>query len=97
MQTTRLHGLRQLVKEPTHVTEFTSTAIDLVFINNAHRIVLHGVQEFGASDHSVTFTVKKAGVCKAHVEIHNIRSFKHYNKEHFQRDIASVPWSVRVF
>ena len=39
MQTTRLHGLSQLVKEPTRVTEFTSTAIDLVFVNNIHRIV----------------------------------------------------------
>ena len=94
MQTTRLHGLSQFVKEPTRVTEFTSTAIDLVFVNNTHRIVSHGVQEFGASDHSVTFVVKKAGVCKAHVEIRDVRSFKHYNKNHFRRDIASVPWSV---
>ena len=94
MQTTRLHGLSQLVKEPTRVTEFTSTAIDLVFVNNTHRIVSHGVQEFGASDHSVTFVVKKAGVCKAHVEIRDVRSFKHYNKNHFRRDIASVLWSV---
>ena len=94
MQTTRLHGLSQLIKEPTRVTEFTNTAIDLVFVNNTNRIVSHGVQEFGAGDHSVTFTAKKAGVCKAHVEIRDVRSFKHYNKEHFQRDIASVPWSV---
>ena len=94
MQTTCLYGLSQRVKEPTRVTEFTSTAIDLVFVNNTHRIVSHGVQEFGASDHSVTFVVKKAGVCKAHVEIRDVRSFKHYNKNHFRRDIASVPWSV---
>lgn len=90
MQTTRLHGLSQLVKEPTRVTEFTSTAIDLVFVNNIHRIVSHGVQDFGASDHSINFAVKKAGVCKALVEICDVRSFKHYNKEHFQRDIASI-------
>ena len=94
MQTTLLYGLSQRVKEPTRVTEFTSTAIDLVFVNDTHRIVSHGVQEFGASDHSVTFVVKKAGVCKAHVEIRDVRSFKHYNKNHFRRDIASVPWSV---
>ena len=82
----------------SRVTEFTSTTIDLVFVNNIHRIVSHGVQDFGASDHSITFAGKKAGICKAHVEIRDVRSFKHYNKEHFQRDIASVPWSVnRVF
>ena len=68
--------------------------IDLVFVNNTHRIVSHGVQEFEASDHSVTFMVKKVGVCKAHMEIRDVRSFKHYNKDYFQRDIASVPWSV---
>ena len=60
MKTTRLHGLSQHVKEPTRVTEFTNTAIDLVFVNNTHRIVSHGVQEFGASDHSVTFAVKES-------------------------------------
>ena len=95
MQTTRLHSLSQLIKEPIRVTEFTVTAIDLVFVNNTHSIVSHGVQEFGASDHSVTFVVKKAGEqSKAHVEIRDIRSFKHYNKNHFRRDIAIVPWSV---
>ena len=28
------------------------------------------------------------------MEIRDVRSFKHYNKEYFQRNIASVPWSV---
>ena len=94
MQTTRLHGLCQLVNKPTRVTEFTSTAIDLVFVNNTHSIISHGVQEFGASDHSVTFIVKKARVCKSHEEIRYVRSFKHYNKEHFQRVIIEVKHDV---
>ena len=34
MQTNRLHGPSQLVKEPTSMTEFTSTAIYLVLVNN---------------------------------------------------------------
>ena len=91
---TRLHGLSQLVKEPTRVTEHTKTAIDLVFVNNLHRIVSHGVQDFAASDHSVVFAVKKAGVCKAHAEIREVRSFKRYNKEKFRSEVAGIPWSV---
>ena len=83
------------LKTCKYTRKLTSTAIDLVFVNNTHSIVSHGVQEFGASDHSVTFVVKKAGEqSKAHVEIRDIRSFKHYNKNHFRRDIAIVPWSV---
>ena len=94
MHATRLHGLSELIKEPTRVTEHTKTAIDLVFVNNLHRIVSHGVQEFAANDHSVVFAVKKAGVCKAHAEICEMRSFKRYNKEQFRSEVADIPWSV---
>lgn len=82
MHATRLHGLSQLVQVLTHVTKHTKTAIDIIFVNNLHR----RVQEFGARDGSVVFAVKKAGVCKAHVEICEMRSFKCYNKEQFHRE-----------
>ena len=39
MHATRLHGLSQLVQVLTHVTEHTKTAIDIIFVNNLHRIV----------------------------------------------------------
>ncbi len=94
MQISRLYGLNQLIEEPTRVTEHTSTAIDLIFVNNSHRFVSHGVQNFGASDHSVIFAIIKAGICKAPAEIREVRSFKRYNREHFCKDIAGIPWSV---
>ena len=46
---TRLHGLSQLIKEPTSVTERTKTAIDLVFVKNLHRIVSHHDMECKSS------------------------------------------------
>ena len=94
MQISSLHCLNQLIKEPTRVTEHTSTAIDLIFVNNAHRFVSHDVQNFGASDHSIIFAIKKAGICKARAEIRESRSFKRYNREHFCKDIAGIRWSV---
>ena len=90
MHATRLHGLSQLVQVLTHVTEHTKTAIDIIFVNNLHCIVQFRVQEFGARDRSVVFAVKKAGVCKAHVEICEMRSFKCYNKEQFHREALLV-------
>ena len=66
---TQLYGLNQLINEPTRVTEHTSSAIDLVFVNNSHRICSYGVQEFSASDHSIVFAVKKAGICKVQAKI----------------------------
>ena len=91
---TQLYGLNQLINKPTRVTEHTSSAIDLVFVNNSHRICSYGVQEFSASDHSIVFAVKKAGICKAQAKIREIRSFKRYNKEQFCKDVADIPWST---
>ena len=63
------------------MTEHTSTAIDLIFVNNLHRLVSYGVPEFGASDHSVVFAIKKGSSFKAPPEVREVRSFKRYNKE----------------
>ena len=47
----------------------------------------HGVQEFEASDYSIVFAIKKAGIGKALVEVREVRSFKLYNKERFCKDV----------
>ena len=87
----QLHGLTQLVREATRVTENTRTAIDLVFVNNVHRFICHGVQDFPVGDHSFVYAVKKAGVFKAHGTIKEVRSFKRYNKEQFCKDVVKIP------
>lgn len=76
------------------MTENTSTTLDLIFVNNCHCIVSHGVQESGISDHSIVFATKEAGVHKAPAEIRELRSYKNYNKDEFQRDVARVPWRL---
>ena len=76
------------------MTEHTRSAIDLVFVDNSHRICLYGVQEFAASDHSIVFAVKKAEICKAPAKLLEIRSFKRYNKEQFCKDVADISWST---
>ena len=86
--------MKQLINEPTHVTDHSSTAIDLVFVNNPHRIVSHGVQDFGVGYHSIVFAVKKAGICKGTKGVRKVRSYKRYNKEYFCRDVSEVPWNV---
>ena len=68
----------------------TSTAIDLIFVNNLHRFVSYGVQEFRASDHSVVYAIKKGGTFKAPPEVREVRSFKRYSKEQFIKDITAL-------
>lgn len=40
------------------------------------------------------FAIKKGGTFKALPEVRGVRSFKHYNKEQFIKDIAAIPWSI---
>ena len=59
------NDLEQLINTPTRICEQTRTAIDLVFVNNSHRIVESGVIHSTISDHSVVFCTMKSGVPKA--------------------------------
>ena len=57
------HSLTQIVNKPTRVTENSSTTIDLIFVNNSHRIVQSDVLDASISDHRVVFVPSK-GVSK---------------------------------
>ena len=54
----------------------------------------HGIQEFEASDHSIVFAIKKAGIGKSPAKVREVRSFKRYNKERCCEDVADIPWSI---
>ena len=47
----QLH-LDQVITQPTRITETSQTMIDLIFVNNSHRIVRNGVIPCSLSDHS---------------------------------------------
>ena len=59
------NDLKQLICEPTRTTENSRSIIDLLFVNNEHRIVQSGVIHASLSDHSIIFCVMKGGVRKA--------------------------------
>ena len=46
-----LYGLKQLITEPTRVTESSSTLIDLIFTNHADKVSCSGFSHIGISDH----------------------------------------------
>ena len=53
--------LKQLIMEPTRVTEYSETLIYLVFTNSHHKVVESGVFDLGLSDHSLVYCVLKSG------------------------------------
>ncbi len=51
------NDLKQLVTKPTRVCESSQTIIDLICVNNEHRVVQWEVINMGISDHSIVLCV----------------------------------------
>ena len=88
-----LHNLDQLVECPTRVSVNNASLIDLIFVNNSHRVVNKGVIHLPLSDHSLVYCTIKAGVAKVAPRIIEYRSYKHYDKELFLHDLRTTDWS----
>ena len=91
----RTFSFEQLITSATRITDTNESIIDLIFVNNIHRIVASGVISLDISDHSLIFCVIKAGIAKSGGNYRDInyRCYKHYNKTDFNRDLENVDWS----
>ena len=85
------NDLTQLICEPTRITETSRTLIDLLFVNNQHKIVQSGVRHTSLSDHSIIYCVMKGGVRRAPPRIYEARSYKNYDKSAFIKDLRETP------
>ena len=89
-----VNDMKQLINEPTRITEYSKTLIDLIFTNREHKIVQSGVIHTTLSDHSLVYCVMKGGVPKISPKKFEYRSFRNYNKSEFIKDLNQVPWPV---
>ena len=80
-------NLTQIISKPTRVTETSKSTIDLILVNNTHRIVQCDVLDASISDHNATFCVIKGGVKKLPPKAFEYRSFKNYEKKAFISDL----------
>ena len=65
----RVYDLRQLIKEPTRITNDSRSLIDSILVNNDHRIVKTGIVPVRLSDHYLVYSILKASVIKAQPRI----------------------------
>ena len=54
-----LHGLTQIIKKPTRITEKTSTLLDHILVNSKDKISQSGVIDLGLSDHQMIYCTRK--------------------------------------
>ena len=50
-------NLSQLIKEPTRITDQSSTLIDLILVSNPDKICNSGVIQSGISDHNIIYCI----------------------------------------
>ena len=90
----RIMDLNQLISKPTRISNTTRSLIDIILVNNEHRIVNSGVIPVTLSDHFLVFCVLKAGVVKAQPRIIEYRSYKRFDINAFNKDLENVPWHI---
>ena len=74
--------------------ETSATAIDLIFTNRAENILKAGTVDFGISDHSLIFAVRKCRTHKSQKNSRYYRSYKRFNSNDFLNDLSQVPWET---
>lgn len=91
--------LKQMVSHPTRISTnkhgtTSSTCIDLVFTNSPEQCSNAVSLEVGFSDHNVVVLSRKTKLPRGGNMIVHKRSYKHFNKEAFVKEVEQVDWSV---
>ena len=76
-----VYGLHQLIAEPTRVTQFSQTLIDLCITNSPLSIVKSGVVQLSISDHALVYMTRKARYDRCGARIIQARCMKSFNQE----------------
>ena len=93
LKVTNSHHLDQQINTPTRITEKSSTLIvHLLFTYTSHRVIDKGIISSPLSDHCLIFCVMKSGVPKAPGRTIECRSYKHYSKQEFLKDLRDIDW-----
>lgn len=79
----RLLQLKQLIVDPTRITENTETLLDIIATNRPEKVKDSGVIHLGISDHSLVYSCLKVSVPRDKPKIVESRNFKYYNKDSF--------------
>ena len=89
-----IYGLTQFVTEPTRVTQYSSTLIDLCLTNSPDKISHSGVIDIGIIDHSAIYLKRKVSHLRSNVhKTVEVRQLKNFNEAEFLRDLRMIDWN----
>ena len=85
--------LTQLIKDPTRITQSSSSLIDVIFTTSPDKFESCGALPFTGSDHLMIYGVLKERVFYPPQYV-SLRSFRRCNTEDLLTDLKEAPWSV---
>ena len=90
-----LYQLTQIINDPTRITEYTKSLIDVCITSSPEKIISTGVIHLGISDHSLIYAIRKLNYVPKTGSRNQIeyRNFKQFNAESFLNDLYILPWS----
>ena len=88
-----VYGLHQLIAEPTLVTHYSQTLIDLCITNSPLSIVKSGVVQLSISDHALVYMTRKARYDRCGARIIQARCMKSFNESEFLEDLKQKAWN----
>ena len=81
-----------LIKEPTRITNTSTTLIDVIFTSKPRSFLSSGVYDI--CDHSLVYAVMRSHCPRPCMKTKNKRSFKHFDQFVFSRDVSQIPFHV---
>lgn len=98
MNVTSTANIKQLITEPTRITEDSETLLDQVYISDENKVIDSGVDHIGISDHSlVHVTIGNVKINKNGHKYHISRKYKHFNNDDFTHELSNVDWTPVFF
>ena len=85
---------RQLIDQPTRITQLTSSIIDLFLTNHPWNFSDSGVTDIGISDHCLVYAIRKICIPKSNPKTVTSRCFKNFIPDSFRTDLSMVPWHL---
>ena len=91
-----IYGVTQLITEPTRVTQYSSTLIDLCLTNSPDKISKSGVINIGISDHSAIYLTHKVTHLRSNMhKTVEVRRLENFNEAEFLRELRMIDWKMQ--
>ena len=84
-----------MIKEPTRVTDHSSTCIDLVFANHIDKVIDRNVIKTATSDHYMVYLTRRAQRSRPKTSKRvRMRCLKYYTLQNFLDCLWKHPWEI---